>query len=341
MLNSSFKIDSQEIATDEDPYIIAEIGSNFNQSLDTAKRLIDVACEAGANAAKFQLFSAEELYPKDHELYPIFKANELSSDWIQPLQEHCVEQRITFMASAFDLSSIRTLRDHKVSAFKIASSETTNLGLVFEMAKSGQPLIISTGMCDLSDVVDAIAVCEAAGNTSIALLQCAAVYPAPAEDLNLRAMALMQSAFGCPVGFSDHSMGIAAAIASIGAGATVYERHITLDRNSEGPDHFYAMEPNEFEALIKNIREAASALGQPVKDLLQQEREAGRREGLYLSKSLPAGHIISETDIRIARPAVGIRARFMPVVLGQKLIDSADKDEALQWQMIRETSRDE
>ncbi|MCD4744446.1 MAG: N-acetylneuraminate synthase family protein, partial [Desulfobacteraceae bacterium] len=275
MLQDAFFIGGVRIAVAGKPYIIAEIGSNHDQSIDKAFRMIDMAAVAGADAVKFQLFKADKMYPVGTKMYDIFKSIELDTDWLSKLVKHCREAGVQFMASPFDAESASFLEDIGVNAYKVASSEITKPGLLSHIALFKKPMFISTGMCDLVDVYDAVECCKHAGNTQIALLQCGAMYPIPVEHVNLRVMDTFESLFGCPVGFSDHTRGMAAAVAAVGRGACVIEKHITLDRNSNGPDHFFAMEPDEFKIFIQMMNDADYCLGSPEKKMLPEERAQG------------------------------------------------------------------
>ena len=334
MLKNTLTIAGTPVGGDAPPYVIAEIGSNFNQNLDTAKRLIDVAVDAKANAVKFQLFRANFLYPNGGELYDIFKSIELNPDWVPLLEKHAREQGIHFIASAFDIASIDVLESVKVPAHKIASSETTNLGFVHYVASTGKPVVISTGMCDMVDVEEAVNVCLGAGNDQVMLLQCGALYPLPPEQANLRVIPSFAARFHCPVGFSDHTLGQAAAATAVGLGATVFEKHFTLDRAAAGPDHFYALEPQELKSYVAAIHEAHQSLGSPVKQMLPKERELGRREGVYAARAMARGERISIADMALKRPALGLRARYAATIAGAILIRPVDKDQPLTWDMF-------
>ncbi len=334
MLEKSFDIGKRHVGNDGDLFVVAEAGSNFNQSLDTAKKLIDVAAAAGTDAVKFQLFSADVLYPDGGRVHEQFKALELNPAWVPILADHAADQGVEFMASAFDAPSIQTLNDVGVPAHKMASSETTNLRLIRKMAQTGKPLIISTGMCNLSDIVDAVSLAQVSGCSQIALMQCGSVYPLQPEDVHLRVLDTFRSIAACPVGFSDHTLGIAAALAAVGRGASIIEKHFTLDRNSVGPDHFYALEPAELSRLILNLREASMALGSSEKVMLSQERKVGRRLGLYAANKIEAGRVILRSDLVARRPALGIDARFIEVVAGSTSLKDVSKDQPMSWQMV-------
>lgn len=334
VLKNTFKIGDVTVGKGAAPYVIAEVGSNFNQDMDTARRLIDVAAEAGANAVKFQLFRAAALYPNGGELHDIFKSVELDATWLPLLARHTEERGLHFSASTFDSGSFEELKTYGVPFHKVASSETTNLQFIHRVASTGKPIVISTGMCDFVDVEEAVSVCLGVGNSQVVLLQCGAMYPLPPELANLRVIAAFAERFGCPVGFSDHTLGHAASVAAIGLGGTVFEKHFTLDRSAKGPDHFYALEPQELKSYVAALHEAHQALGEPVKKMLPQERELGRREGLYAARALAEGETITAADIVPRRPALGIRARYAGTVIGATLTKAIDKDQPLSWDVL-------
>lgn len=334
MLSAEVNIGGTAVGRATAPYVIAEVGSNFDNDFDKALKLIDVAQAAGANAVKFQLFRADVLYPNRDGLYNLFKSIELNAEWVPKLDKHARGQGLQFMASAFDMGSIDVLEAVDAPAHKIASSETTNLGFVHKLASTGKPVIISTGMCDMVDVEEAVSTCLGAGNDQIVLLQCGAMYPLPNKLANLRVIQSLAERFRCPIGFSDHTLGSVAAITAVGLGATVFEKHYTLDKRSDGPDHFYALEPSELKTYVSSIREAYEALGCNEKHMLPKERELGRREGLYTARRMEKGEIITASDIVIKRPAVGLRARYASAVLGSTLSHTLEKDQPLSWNVL-------
>jgi N,N'-diacetyllegionaminate synthase len=330
-LAPSFKVAGTYVGNAARPYFIAEAGSNFDQCLDTGRRLIDIASDAGADAVKFQLFRADVLVPEGGDTHAAFKAVELNPDWVPALSEHAAARQITFMASAFDIESVQVLEEAGVPAHKIASSEATNLDLVDTIAATGKPIFLSTGMCDIVDVQEAVDRCLARGNRSIALLQCGAMYPLPPEHVHLRVMDLFRDIYGSPVGFSDHTLGTAVTLAAAARGADVIEKHFTHDRSAEGPDHFYALEPDELTRVIEETHRVFAALGDARKDMLPAEREFGRREGLYAVRDLKAGAVIGLGDIDIRRPAIGLRERHANAVVGMRPTRHIAAGEALQW----------
>ena len=334
MLKNELNINGSAVGGTSVPYVIAEVGSNFDQNLDKARKLIDVANKCGANAVKFQLFRADVLYPNHDGLYDMFKSIELDAELVPVLDKHARDQGLCFMASAFDMGSVDVLEAVNAPAHKVASSEATNLGFLHKLASTGKPMIISTGMCDMVDVEEAVNTCLGAGNSQVVLLQCGAKYPLPNELVNLRVIQSLARRFNCPVGFSDHTLSQVAAITAVGLGATVFEKHFTLDKKGAGPDHFYALEPDELKSYITAIREAHDALGSGEKQMLPKEREQGRREGLYLARNMAKGEIITSADIVVKRPAVGLRARYASAVIGASLSQAGKKDQPLSWDTL-------
>jgi sialic acid synthase SpsE len=332
MTEPEIRIAGRPVGPRHDPFVIAEIGSNYDQDPDKARALIDAAADAGADCVKFQLFRADAMYPDGGDMHALFKSLEFDPALLPALAAHARARGVLFTASPFDPLSLTRLVEAGVPLLKVASSEATNTPLLRAMAATGLPLLLSTGMCDMADVAAAVALCRDAGNASICLLQCGAVYPLPPGDSHLRVMDRYAGSFGLPVGFSDHTLGLAVPVAAVGRGACVIEKHITLDRAAEGPDHAYALEPDDFTAMVRMIREAHAALGRPEKDLLPQEREQGRREGLHAARDLPAGTVLADGDLLSARPALGVRARDRASVIGAALSRAVAKGAPLRWE---------
>ena len=331
-LKPDFTVGDEPVGGSASPYFIAEAGSNFDQDLDTARRLIDIANTAGANAVKFQLFQADVLYPQGGEAHDAFKAVELNHDWVPILATHASDQGITFLASAFDKQSVEILESVNVCAHKIASSETTNMALLDTIAATGKPVFLSTGMCDLIDVYEAVSRFMARDNLEVALLQCGAMYPLPPEHAHLRAMDLFRKVFAAPVGFSDHSLGTHITLAAIARGANIIEKHFTHSRNAKGPDHFYALEPAELKQLISDARDVRASLGVAQKEMLASEREYGRREGLYAARNIAAGSALTTADIEVRRPAIGLRARYLEPAAGMHATRGIPEGAPLTWE---------
>lgn len=312
-------------------YVVAEAGSNHNQDLGRAKKLIDVSADAGADAVKFQLYEAEDLYPPEAPGFSAVKETELPEEWLGKLSDHARLRGITFLATPFSERAVDRLVELNVPAFKWASSESTNLHLLRYAASRGKPMLLSTGMCNLADIYEAVEVARSADNQEIILLQCTSVYPAPPSLIHLRAMDTLRAAFHLPVGLSDHSTETAVAVAAVARGACLVEKHITLDRTLEGPDHHYALEPSEFERLVSDIRTAEEALGDPDKRMLDEEAALARRETLKAARNIEEGAVIVEADIVSDRPATGVPPRFRSLAVGSRARRSIPKGEGISW----------
>jgi sialic acid synthase SpsE len=334
MRDHEFYIGKVLIKSESQPFVIAEVGSNHNQSFDMALRLIDSAVEAGAHAIKFQLFLADKLYAPGQGLYDIFKSIELNREWVPRLARHAEERGAIFLASPFDNEAVDLLAEAGAVAFKVASSEAVNLSMLKYIAKKGKPVILSTGMCDLADVHEAVEVIRSEGNNNIVLLHCSALYPTPPDKVNLRVMDTMRAAFKLPVGFSDHTLDITVPVAAVARGACVIEKHLTLDRRLPGPDHSYALEPQDFRHMVDAINVTRQALGSPVKMMLPEEAQYARRDSLRAARDINAGETITREMLTCERPGNGIRPRFIIAVIGQKTRGPVKKGEAIEWKII-------
>src|SRR3990172_5267923 len=258
-------VGSRAVGIGEPCFIIAEAGSNHNGKLENALALIDCAAECGADAVKFQTFTVDRLVaPTNHPIarltdnfgqfgvtvYEMFQKLELPLDWLPRLREHAERQGLIFLSTPFDERSVDILEELGVSAFKIASFEMVHLPLLRHVARKGKPVIVSTGMGNLGDIEDVLATVYAEGNHQVVLLHCGINYPAPFEEINLAAMDTMRQAFQVPVGYSDHSLGLTAPIAAVARGANVIEKHFTVDRSLPGPDHSFALSPEELKQMV-------------------------------------------------------------------------------------------
>ncbi len=333
-MNKNIRIGTKLIGEKEPVYIIGEVGSNHNQKIKQAKQLIDVAAESGVDAVKFQLFRTENLYSPDNKLFKIFKENELPFEWLPDLIRYSRSKGLTFLASPFDRDSVDELNKLGVAAFKLASSETVNLPLLRYIASKSKPVLISTGMCDLADVYEAVEVVRAAKNNDMILLHCTALYPTPPENVNLNVMQTLRSAFNLPVGFSDHTLGIDIPFAAVALGARVIEKHITISRKLKGPDHSYALEPAELKSLVQGIRAIEKAFGSSDKVMLAEEAKYARRESLYAVKEISRGEKITKDKLIAQRPSLGIKPRFLNAVLEKRAKNAIKKGQCLTWEMI-------
>ena len=345
-----FHIGRRPVGPGHPTYVIAEAGANHNRDLATARSLIDVAADAGADAVKFQTYSGATLYSrktpdfdylegtttkKPHELLEDIS---LPREWQGELAAYAGGRGIDFFSTPFDFDAVRELDELGVPVLKIASFELVDLPLIRRAAATGKPLILSTGMAVLGEIEDALGAAREAGATAVGLMQCTSVYPAPSERMNLRAMATMERAFGVPVGLSDHSLGIAVPIAAAALGAAFVEKHYTLSRDMIGPDHPFALEPGELKAMVAGIREAQAALGSGRKDgPSPEEREEMftlARRSLIVTEDLPAGTVLEPAMLTTKRTGWGIPPKHLDIVLGRPLKIDVEEDEILTWDMV-------
>ena len=343
------RIGERWVGEGEPCFVIAEAGANHNRDLAMGRELIDVAAEAGADAVKFQTYSAETLYSKktprfsylegvsDKDTWDLIKEIELPRQWQGELAAHAAGRGIRFLSSPFDVQAVDELHALDVPAYKIASFEIVDLSLIGYAAAKGRPMILSTGLASYEDIADAIAACAAAGNREVILLQCASLYPAPPARMNLRAMATLRQAFAVPVGLSDHSLGIHVAAAAVALGASVIEKHFTLDRKLPGPDHPFAVEPRELSDMIRHIREVEAALGDGLKLGPSPEEEEMHQKGrrsLIAACAIPQGTRIERSMIVVKRPGFGIRPKFIDLVVGRVARVDIEEDTVLTWEML-------
>jgi N-acetylneuraminate synthase/N,N'-diacetyllegionaminate synthase len=325
-------------------FLIAEIGANHNGSLALAKELIDAAADAGADAAKFQIYRAESLYSKHtprhsgykKPLYELIKEIETPRAWITELAAYARERGVLFLATPFDEDAVHEL-DGVSELFKVASFELVDLDLLRVVARTGKPAILSTGLATLEEIQDALDVFRAEGNPQVILLQCASKYPSPASIMNLRSMETMRAAFGAPTGLSDHTPGFHVALAAVALGACVVEKHVTMDRTLEGPDHPFAIEPDELKAFVSQAREIESAMGEGLKTgPSEEEREfyTLARRSLHAACDIPAGCVIEPSMLCAKRPGLGIRPKYAPLVAGRAARRDIEADHWITWDMI-------
>ena len=328
----------------ESPYIIAEAGSNHNGDFEQAKLLIDIAAESGSDAVKFQIFKAELIYSKytpefstmkGQNVYDLIQKLETPRKWIPRLARYCKKKKIHFLATPFDFEAVDVLKKY-VPAFKIASFELGDLELLAYAADAGKPMIISTGMASLGEIENAIQAIRSVGNDEIILLHCNSLYPTPVDLVNLNAMKTMKAAFNLPIGFSDHTLGVHIPIAAAAMGACVIEKHITLDKTLEGPDHSFALEPQELKCMVTSIREVAKAFGTGIKEKASAEQEAylkGRRS-IHAKVDIQKNTQITREMLIVKRPGYGIEPKFINIVMGRKAQCPIKSDQWISWDMI-------
>jgi N,N'-diacetyllegionaminate synthase len=329
--------------------IIAEAGVNHNGDINLAKKLIDVAAVAGADIVKFQTFSAERLATRaarkaayqeqttsaGESQFDMLHRLELSPEMHKELIDHCAARNINFLSTGFDIESIDLLVRLGQSCFKIPSGEITNLPYLDYIGKFSKPVILSTGMATLGEIEDAIALLEQAGTprAKMTILHCTTEYPTPMIEVNLRAMLSIRTAFGVNIGYSDHTSGIEVAVAAVALGASVIEKHFTLDRNMSGPDHKASLEPDELRAMVVAVRNIEIALGDGIKRLTPSEARNKQvaRKSLVASQSIKTGEIFSKMNISAKRPGTGISPMRIEEVIGRTAKRDFSEDELIEF----------
>ena len=329
--------------------IIAEAGVNHNGSLDIAKKLVDKAVGAGVDIIKFQTFKAEKLVSKsakqaeyqkknignhaDDSQYNMLKKLELSKQDHQELIDYCNKKGIRFWSTAFDFDSIDYLHSLNLGLWKVPSGEITNYPYIKMIAQYHEPVILSTGMCEMSDISAAMNVLQKNGvqKNQITILHCNTEYPTPYEDVNLLAMLQIKKEFDVAVGYSDHTIGIEVPIAAVALGASVIEKHFTLDRNMEGPDHKASLEPDELKTMVSAIRNIEKALGNGKKAVSESERKniAIARKSIVASCPIKKGDVLTEDNLTVKRPGSGISPMQWEEVIGTKAVKDFEEEELI------------
>jgi len=329
-------------------FIIAEAGVNHNGSPELAKKLIDAAVEAGADAVKFQTFKADKLVSKcaqkadyqkqatsvDETQHDMIKKLELDGNAHQVLINYCEDKGIMFLSTPFDHDSVDLLNSFEIPIFKIPSGEITNLPYLRHIGRLDKEVILSTGMANLDEVQDALEVLIKAGTSKekISVLHATTEYPCPIDEVNLHAMHTISNAFGVKVGYSDHTQGIEVSIAAVAMGACVIEKHFTLDRTMEGPDHKASLEPEELKAMVRAIRHIEQALGDGVKRPSKSEQKniSIARKSILASRSIKMGETFSDNNLIVKRPGNGISPMRWDEIVGQKATRNFSVDELIE-----------
>ena len=347
--NKNIKIGNRMIGQNYPTYFIAEIGGNFDGSLDKAKRLIDAAKEAGADCAKFQTFTAETIVSEGgfskmelHGVHgswgrtvsEVFKDVEFPMEWHHEIAEYCAQIGIDFSTSPYFKEAVDLCADMKLPFIKIGSGEITWLDMIEYIASKDIPVMLATGDATMSEIDEAVRTIEKTGNKNLVLMQCITNYPSKIESANVNVIKTYQSAFNCLTGYSDHSPGHVVALASVVLGARVIEKHFTLDKNDKGPDHPHSMEPSEFKIMVDSIREVEKAMGSTRKEVVEEESETVyvQRRCLYAKNDLKKGQIIKESDITVLRPALGIPPKFKNTIIGKTINKDIPANDPIFWE---------
>ena len=329
----SISIAGRRIASDAPPYVIAELSANHNGKLETALRIVEEASKAGADAIKLQTYTADTITidcdSEDFQihgglwdgktLYQLYQEAHMPWAWHKPLFERARQLGITIFSSPFDTTAVDLLEDLNAPAYKIASFEAIDLPLIKYVAGTGKPMIISTGMADADEIQEAIDAAREGGCKELAILHCVSGYPAPAADYNLRTIPDMISRFGLVTGLSDHTLDNTTAITSVALGASIIEKHFTLDRNGGGPDDSFSLEPADLRQLCVGARTAWEAMGQVDYGFKSSERSNIKfRRSLYISRSVKAGDLLTHENVRSIRPGFGLPPKYLEDLVGKE-----------------------
>jgi len=346
MRKPEFQISGRKIGQQYPPYIIAEMSANHNGNIENAFHIIDQAKERGADAVKIQTYTPDTITLKSNSndfliedglwagqtLYELYREAFTPWEWHKDLFNHAREKEIVIFSSPFDSSAIDLLEDLNAPAYKIASFEAIDLNLIRYAASTRKPLVISTGMADLSEITEAIDAAKGGGCNELAILHCVSGYPAPASDYNLRSIVDMSDRFNLVTGLSDHTLSNTTAIASIAMGASIVEKHFTLDRNGGGADDSFSLEPQDLEHLCESTKDAWLALGKV--DYGRKSSELGNvkfRRSLYFVQNMKAGDTVNLNSIRSVRPGYGISPKYFDELIGKQLAVDVDENTSVQW----------
>ncbi len=344
MTDTEIVVDQRVIGSGCKVFTVAEIGINHDGNVDQAHRMIDAAADAGADAVKFQTFRTDRLMIPTRErlaqqeagaesAFEMFRRMELSWDAHEQLKKHADERRIVFLSTPFDEESADFLDQIGVPAFKVASSDITHTPLLRHIAAKKKPVLLSTGMSFLNEVADALLTLKSAGARDILLLHCTSCYPAEPEQLNLRAIGTLRDHFGLPVGYSDHSLGILAPLMAVAIGAVLLEKHFTLDKRANGPDHKLSMDPAELRSLLSKLRQVEACMGTGRKRPAPGERENRRlsRRSIVSSVDIRAFEPLEPWMLAFKRPGDGIEPKYLETVLSMCARRNISRDRVLQW----------
>jgi N,N'-diacetyllegionaminate synthase len=332
------KIEDRTIGNGHPCFIIAEIGSNHNGDLETAKKLIDVAVKAGADAVKFQSYEGNSLVTTENPSHKILNKYSLTKELHVKLNEYCKKKGIIFASTPFDFERLNWLKKLNIPFYKIASGDITYLTFIKEISKLGKPIILSTGTATLGEVEEAIKIIWNTGNKQVVLLHCVSRYPTKIEEVNLSAMNTMQNAFKLPVGFSDHTKSTVIPALAVAMGACVIEKHITLNEDLGTPDHSFALKPSEFKEMMDNIRIAEIANGSGLKTPVGYEKQTSRttaRRSIYTRVPIKKGETITEEKLKIVRPAKGLHPKYTIEILGKKANMDLDAEKPITFESVK------
>ena len=347
--SKQFSINHRPIGGGFAPYVIAEMSANHNGEIETAYKIIEMAKKAGSDAVKLQTYKPDTITMdmqgpefmiegglwNGQSLYELYESAYMPWEWRKPLFDYAKKLDITIFSSPFDNTAVDFLEDLNVPAYKIASFEVVDLPLIKYVAATGKPMIISTGMADSKEIQEAIDAAREGGCKELAILHCVSGYPAPANDYNLKTMVDMQQRFGLVTGLSDHTLDNTTAITSIALGASIIEKHVTLDRKGGGADDVFSLEPKELKTLCEGVRAAWECLGKVDYGRKSSEKENVKfRRSLYFVKDMKAGEVVTEEHVRSIRPGFGLGPKYLPNILGKKVTVDIQIGTAVNWNLI-------
>ncbi|MFC2095145.1 pseudaminic acid synthase [Candidatus Bipolaricaulota bacterium] len=343
-------ISGRKVGRREPVYVIAEMSANHNQSFDRAVRIIEAAKEAGADAVKLQTYTPDTItIPcndalfqigggtlwEGRNLYDLYSEAYMPWKWQPKLKRIANDLGLDLFSAAFDPTAVDYLEEMDVPMHKIASFEIVDIPLIEHMARTGKPIIISTGMATLAEIEEAVSAARNAGANQIALLKCTSAYPVSPDEMDLATIPHLSQAFNVPVGLSDHTLGIAVPVTAVALGACIVEKHFTLSRDVPGPDSVFSLEPHEFKAMVSAIRVAESALGE-VRYVVGEGEAASRvfRRSLFVVKDMRAGEIFTDENVRSIRPGYGLLPKYLEHALGHRAVEDLAMGTPLSWEMV-------
>ena len=345
-------IGNHKVGRQSPPFVIAEMSGNHNQSLDRALEIVEAAAKTGAHALKIQTYTADtmtldlneaEFFISDPlslwkgtSLYKLYQEAHTPWEWHKPIFDRCRELGMIGFSTPFDETAVDFLETLDVPCYKIASFENTDIPLIRKVAATGKPMIISTGMATVAEMDETVCAAREAGCKDLILLKCTSTYPASPENTNILTIPHMRELFGCEVGLSDHTMGLGAAVAAVAHGATVIEKHFTLNRADGGVDSTFSMEPAEMAALVVESERAWQALGKVSYGPTEKEKKSlVFRRSLYIAKDVKAGEALTHENLRAIRPGYGLPPKYLSTLIGRKLAKDANKGTAMSWDLLR------
>ena len=345
------QISNIQIGLDHKPFIIAEMSGNHNQSLERAFKIVEAVAESGAHALKLQTYTADTLTLdvsdgdffiddenslwKGKSLYDLYKIACTPWEWHEPIMKRANELGLLCFSTPFDDTAVDYLEDLNVPAYKIASFENTHLPLIKKVASMGKPMIISTGMASIAEMDEMVQAIRDAGCEQFILLKCTSTYPATPDNSNVLTIPHMRKLFNCEVGLSDHTMGIGVSVASVAHGATVIEKHFTLNRADGGVDSAFSMEPEEMKSLVTETERAWQALGKVTYGPTEVEKHSlPFRRSLYVAKDMQKGDVFNEKNMRIVRPGLGLDPKYYDILVGRTVSQDVKKGTALKWEFV-------